>query len=136
MGLCLLPLSMVGSWKPTVLANTFTGGERVDKKGDSLGLDLRVQAVSSSAQRPLERVRRTQKPVLKDPSKDLISTSHEALPYPSAESKLFLGSMSCFTVVSTEVIDFPGMALAVWLEDVNGPSWATSSTAVRVYTVG
>lgn len=74
--------------------------------------------------------------MLKDPSKDLISTSHKALPYPSAESKLFLGSMSRFTVVSTEVIDFPGTALAVWLEDVNGPSWATSSTAVRVYTVG
>lgn len=44
--------------------------------------------------------------------------------------------MSRLTVVSAEVIDFPGTALAVWLEDVNGPSWATSSTAVRVYTVG
>jgi hypothetical protein len=39
-------------------------------------------------------------------------------------------------MVSSKVIDFPVTILAIWLGDVNGPSWTTSSTAVHIYTVG
>jgi hypothetical protein len=83
-----------------------------------------------------ERIRKTQNPVLKGPSKDLTSSSPETLACPSKESKLSSGSMSLFTMVSSKVIDFPVTTLAVWLEDANGPSWTTSLTAVHIYRVG
>ena len=39
-------------------------------------------------------------------------------------------------MVSSKVIAFPVTALGISLEDVNGPSYTTSPTAVHIYTVG